>query len=390
MALNQKIYPDKNYYDITISNLDSGTTIPPLLYFNESRTQPFIDKPEDYYLSIIRFSIDTGTILPVFIPEIQRNQPDINLTVYSVSLQYTDPFLGPLSVQTFIEWRPQNLVSPLPPAPNENIYGIQYNGAGYYDCFQYQFFLNLVNEAFQTCFDDLNALVDLSPLTTHAPIMTFDIQNKIFILNCDVDGYSSTLPRPIQIFMNASLYQLFGTLPITINSVSGKDNQGNSKGLIYQIQTDTFGGASLTTFPPDAPDQYTAIQVQQETSSIPVWSPVVAIVFCSTTLPVVANQVSAPLIYDNGRTIQFSNNSNIAPIITDIVADNALYTPFLVYNPLAEYRLISLVGNSPLNNIDIQVYWRNRFGELNALRLPSGGSCTLKILFTRKNTTQTK
>ena len=390
MAINQKLYPDKNYYDITISNLDSGTTIPPILYFNESRSQPFIDKPEDYYLSIIRFSIDTGTALPVFIPEIQRNQTDINLTVYSVSLQYTDPFLGPFSVQTYIEWSPQNLVSPLPPPPSTNLNGIQYNGQGYYDCFQYQYFLNLVNQAFQTCFTDLNALIDLTPLTTHAPIFTFDIQNQIFILNCDVNGYSSTLPRPIGIYMNAGLYQLFGTLPMTINSITGNDSAGNPKGLIYQIQTDTFGGSSITTFPPDSTDQYQAIQVQQETSSIPIWSPVVAIVFCSTTLPVSANQVSAPLIYDNGRTLQQSNNSNISPIITDIVADNALYTPFLVYNPLAEYRLISLIGNTPLNNLDIQVYWRNRFGELNPLRLPSGGSCTLKILFTRKNTDQKK
>ena len=209
-----------------------------------------------------------------------------------------------------------------------------------------------------------------------------------------IEEYYSTDPSisaiPIKIFMNPAMYNLFGSLPVTINSITGRDATGVPKGLNFQIQPDNFGGASYVPFPPASGPLYTAIQVVQERSSISLWTPVTAIVFTSTTLPVVANLVSAPLIFFDGRTLQPSNNSNIAPIITDIVSDDGTYTPYLKYDPSAQYRLISLVGNTPLNNFDLSVYWRDRYGVLNPLRLPSGGSCTLKILFERKDSVTKK
>ena len=82
--------PDQIYFDITVSNLQSTITEPPIFYFNEQRTSPFVMNPEEYYLSILRFTVETGT-LPVFIPSIQPNQADPNLTIYSLSLEWTDP-----------------------------------------------------------------------------------------------------------------------------------------------------------------------------------------------------------------------------------------------------------------------------------------------------------
>jgi hypothetical protein len=377
----KKVGADKIYYDILISNLDTSTTIPPPLYFNEARTIPFLDNPEDYYLSIIRFSLETGSIIPVIIPEIQVNQPNINLTVYSFTLAWDSGatlYNGP---QTFVQFVPQNRLANLPAAPSITTDKLQDNSTGYYSVFQIQYFLYLVNIALATAYTDLNNLVvaggDVLP-SAYAPVITYDSGSKIFILNCDVAGYSSALALPIKMYMNPSMYNLFGSLPVYINSATG-----GGFGKQFEIQTDTFGGSTLTQFPPSAP-VYTAIQVFQETSSIPTWSPVTSIVFCSSTLPIIPTQVSAPQIFINGTTISNSNNSNISPVITDIVADDAQYTPFLVYNPTAEYRLISLTGNKSLFNVDISVFYKDRIGVLVPLRLPSGGSCTLKLLFTKK------
>jgi hypothetical protein len=388
MFQNKKVYPDKNYYDITISNLNTSTTVPPIINFNESRTQPYLDKPEDYYLSIIRFSVDTGQILPVFIPEIQLNQSDINLTIYSVSLQklYNGIFY---TEQTFISWYPQDRAAALPTPPNKTTNGFQDNVSGYYYCLQIQYFLNLVNTAFRDCLAGLNSQVG-NTIDPNPPVITFDTQNQKFVLYCDQAVYSINAGvDTVSIFMNPPLYQLFGSLPATVNSYSGRDSYGVLKGLVWKIQPDLFAGSSITPFPFVNP-QYDAIQVVQERSSISMWCPVVAVVFCSTTLPVATQNVSAPQIFVDGITQQQSNNSTIAPIITDIIADNAEYTPFILYNPLAEYRLVSMHGTNPLSNIDIQVYWRDKFGVLNPLRLPSGASCSLKILFTKKSTNQNK
>jgi len=84
---------DQLYFDITVSNFKSTTSKPPQFYFNEQRTLPFVRNPEDYYLSILRFTMETGS-LPVFIPSIEPNQADRNKTIYSFTLDYTDPGTG--------------------------------------------------------------------------------------------------------------------------------------------------------------------------------------------------------------------------------------------------------------------------------------------------------
>ena len=56
------VSPDQVYFDITVSNLQSTVTEPPVFYFNEQRSSPFLMNPEDYYLSILRFTVETGTL----------------------------------------------------------------------------------------------------------------------------------------------------------------------------------------------------------------------------------------------------------------------------------------------------------------------------------------
>ena len=64
--------PYNLYYDINVvSDYNPtlvGTTAPPLT-FNEIRQNPIIKYPEDYLLSVVRFSIETPT-LPIFIPQV--------------------------------------------------------------------------------------------------------------------------------------------------------------------------------------------------------------------------------------------------------------------------------------------------------------------------------
>ena len=83
------IDPTHIYVDLDIVNNDQTTNDdPPLLRFEETRNSPYInDNSAKYYCSILRFSIQTGNELPIFIPRIQVGQPDPNLTVYSVSLK---------------------------------------------------------------------------------------------------------------------------------------------------------------------------------------------------------------------------------------------------------------------------------------------------------------
>ena len=284
-------------------------------------------------------------------------------------------------------WSPQDKISGTPLAPSLCQNGEADLSTGYYYCYNYQYFISLINDAFSECL----SLVSGAP-TDIAPVITFDSQNKVFVLNCPYPYYNSDGVSPIKIFFNPSLYQLFGSLPFTLvpkNLALGINNTQN-----IQVQVGTFGGANVIEFPLNPPDgtiQYQVVQVFQEFSTLSQWTPVTAIVFTSSTLPIVSNQVSAPLIFIGGQTQSFSsNNSNITPIVTDLVSDDGLYNPNIVYNPSAQYRLIELIGTKPLYNLDIQVYFRDRHSRLYPIRLPSGGVATIKILFTKQDSERMK
>ena len=81
------VNPDHVYFDLVITNIKSEYTEPIPIYFNENRTNPIINNSGDYDMSIVRFQLDTQA-LPLWIPEIQANQSDPNLTIYSVTMSY--------------------------------------------------------------------------------------------------------------------------------------------------------------------------------------------------------------------------------------------------------------------------------------------------------------
>jgi hypothetical protein len=245
----------------------------------------------------------------------------------------------------------------------------------------------------------LNAFVATSP---YAPSMTYNTTDYIAILNTDANGYNTSNPGSINIFFNGPMTQLFTSFPTFINSISGSipgfypypyngGTSTTSTGMNVKLETTLFGGSNtqpnyLFTNPVlEVTGEATAINTYQEYSSVSLWTPVTAIVFCSNTLPIVPNQVSAPLIFQNGVPYTSGNNANIANIISDFVSDNGIYKPSIVYSPTAQYRYISMIGNRPIYNLDVSVYWRSREGVLQPFRLTSGSTATIKILFTAKD-----
>lgn len=386
MSFTVRETADQIYYDITISNLQNETSVPPNLYFNETRNTPFVTDPESYYLSIVRFTLDTNT-LPIITPEIQR-APNSNrdLTIYSITLEWTNP-VSPFQTftqQEYLIFSPQNKQAQIPSPPSQTTNGFQINTTGYYDIYNYQYWILLVNNTFTACYNNLNAQVVGAGLTlpsSYAPTMNWDIQHDISILSADQAGYDDTSSNYIKIYFNSALFNLFSSFPFIIESQNVVSNGKNAR-----LVMSGFGGANIIPYPPVAP-LYTALQIVQEYSTISLWTPITSIVFTSNTLPIVSNQVSAPLLFFNGtRYLSGGNNANIAQIITDFVSNDGVYKPNIVYLPSAQYRLVNLTGNTPLYNLDIEVFYKNRFGEFIPFKIGAGSTATIKILFTRKGT----
>ena len=169
---------------------------------------------------------------------------------------------------------------------------------------------------------------------------------------------------------------MFNSFPYEISNNFGD-------GRNFKLQVDVLGDSTVFPAVLDGTD-VSLIQVFQEYSTVSSWNPVMSLAVMSNTLGIVQNIESKPTIFLNGNIVYGSGNNSVSSnLITDFVADD--YRPNIIYVPSAEYRRIELVGSEPLSNLDLSIYWKTREGEFVPFLLPSGGSCSIKIMFEKKH-----
>lgn len=226
---------DYVYYNADIiNNRTSDQTLgvvqpDPIIKFNESRDAPIIKDASKYHGSIIRFQINgPNRNLPLLIPEIQENQPNVNLTIYSCAITYTQSWNTSLGLKTFniapqpyfMVYAPETINSTLAPTPNSPVVKQDLNTLYYY-VFTYSHMVDLMNatllsahdrlyQDFQTAWTaaGLSAPNDPFPYPTlesfaaavNAPQISYSETTGLFTLYADSDGYGDRLepftPQP--------------------------------------------------------------------------------------------------------------------------------------------------------------------------------------------------
>ena len=378
------------YADMLVANAASSTTAPPQLKFSETRSSPILTRSEDYELSVVRFTVDsTQATVPVLIPLIQVGQSDPDLTVYSVTLQYTYNGFDYIS-QSFVQWSPQDASAPVPLGPSQTGSGLQdIFSSTYYYCFSYNYFTYLVFIAIRTAYTDLVGQVTAAggslPTADNCPFITWDSTANGPVLFSPYPYYDlgeGGGGNPILMFLNAELYSLF-QFPARHNGYNV------TYGRQFQILTAAVGSTNtIPLYEADDPthvgEATSYIQTYPEFSPISSWSPFVAIVFTSAHLPVVPSLQSQPSVFINQQLITSGQPNNTASVITDLATADQTFSPFINYTPTSEYRMISLTGSNPLFTIDVSVSWRLKTGAIIPMYLPAVGSCSLKIMFRKK------
>ena len=252
--VKNEIQPDQIYFDITSSNFQSKTKSPNAFQFTDVRTVPFVNCPEDYYLSIVRFSVDTGGT-PVFIPSIEPNQANRDLTIYSVSLSY---FNGSrtYNVREPIIWIPQDTSATLPVPPSQTFNKLQYNEDGYYYCYSYQWICYLMTLAFRRCLASLITLItdtggilpDPAPdLQIYPPLVNWDsTANRAIMFTqsslYDLENAGGVNLNAINVYFNSALFGLFNSFP---NRFLGYDDTTYFQN--YRILNVYQGGTNATS-----------------------------------------------------------------------------------------------------------------------------------------------
>ena len=363
---------DRIYYDVQILNYESTSTSPPPLKYYEERNTAILNCASDWYVAIVRFEIGTSSALPVFIPSIETYpNTDVNKTVYSVTLVYQN-----VPYQVYVKWVPQNSYVQQP-APLTIQKRTQENGSMYYNCYEYTYFVQLINKALVLAFQTLKT-ANPALQAAYSPFISWDSIAEIGILNADAQYFDQALAEPISIYFNNSLYNLFSSFLAEYCSPQAKF--GMHKKII--IANNEAGSNSILL--PIQDPVYTAIQVTGE-STIAIWTPISSICFTSGTLPINQNILGTPLIYIDGTNSGQNSGAQTSPVITDMIASDGNYRPSCLFEPFFP-RWISLCGNTELRKIDIQVFYKLKDGSFIPLELPSGCSASVKVCFARKGT----
>ena len=401
------------YMDLDVINTDYNATGKPQLRFEETRNTPFLPGDSaDYFCSVVRFSIQTGNTLPVFIPRVQTGQSDINKTIYQVAIMFDSLADADTSLDKFgfahVAYTPEDETAalPAPPTISQDLSG------SYYYVYNYQHFVHLVNKAIQSAWSDLKAAFVAAQLqgvydtlvgNTVVPWVDFDPGTNRLFLSADDTLFNSdpTVPSAtrLKLIFNDRLYELFASLPFRLirnpTNAASLQTLGGRACPWYSIRfIDRYNNKSIVKIPDPTDSTKTIsiniLQANQEMTSIALWNPVASIVFASSMLPIIPTQTSAPknIGLQSTNLISGGNNSNLLPVLSDFaIALDATnqYRPMVEYNPGAEYRLIDMNSTTNLNRLDIIVYWKDRWGGVYPFQLQPGCAASVKIMFRRKD-----
>lgn len=123
-------------------------------------------------------------------------------------------------------------------------------------------------------------------------------------------------------------------------------------------------------------------------SPCPVWNCVRTLIFTTALMPITNELVATPLILNSNPALDSNDsNNNFSPIITDLevpLTRGDETKPTITYTPQAEYRLIDLQSNAPINGIEISIFWKDQYGYQHQFVLEPGCNASIKLLFRKK------
>lgn len=356
MSLISRITEEKKGNNIYSNiNVVNKTNLYQKLNVNVTRSDTIISNVDDYYLSVIRFSIPT-LALPLFTLDL-TNHPMTVVTQYggvnfSVDLVY-DSFLG------------ASLSGP-PPNPLE------------FSIYTYQQFVNMINVAILAGYNHFFP-GPAAPGDPGSAYMTYDPDSQLFSMNAS-DSY--IIPPPlysdptkVSIFFNTTLFQYFNNLLVVRNDYF-------LAGLNQIIFQNSYNNLILTTnVTPGKP----GVQMVQPYTTTAIMNNLTSIVLTSNNFPVSQESQN----YITLGTIDTQNP--FLNILTDFEINtggqkNAGDTRGLIIYQPDVFRYIDMNGFDAIRNFTINIYaYYANLQRYVLLQLPPLFTMSMKLLFKKKS-----
>lgn len=401
--------PTHIYYDLEVANQAlNDTGLPPSrLSFTQVRSSSILDNPNDYFMSIVRFSLDTAGALPAMIPQIdlqQSNDPSSNFftpdfpnkTVYEVTLSYNDP-----SGVNFTSTKPviyiPHIKQGLPysgfTAPANPPLTITDATTNYYWVQDLNQWIQMVNKALADAWAFIVTGASLTGDNAIPPYLTWNSERNIATLYANValfnqgaywNPYSTPAsPAPANLWFNAPLRVLFSSFEYTFQEYAPPESfllRVYDRGDNVVAKGSAVGGITNPRF--------NAFEMVQSYSTGPIMCPIESLIFTTSLLPVLPSLLGVPALFSGNSGVSNQDNNNIINTVTDLVVNlttGSEYLPNVIYEPTAEYRLLDLQSNAPLTSIQISVVWKDIFGQVHDFYIQNGCQASLKVMFRKKS-----
>lgn len=342
---------------------------------------PICQNPEDYYCSIVRFSIPMFNV-PIAYMLIQIDQStntitDINKTVYSFTIADNS---GNSSSQVFIQHVPEIKLPkqfiPLVGTPTQTF-------NEYYFIYAYTHLIYTWNTALEQAIAEYNTAAGT---TLKAPFFFYDATTQLISLYTKNLEFN-TLTSPVKIYFNTRLETFLAGINIkylrTGLEIDGKENYiviNNVNGLnlndIHDISGNILDPSGTvyqrTTFDFNSYGYYNFLKRILITTNMNVTSEIFSI-----------NNLS--------ETVNNQQNINYVNVITDYIPDLSIPNgagiaqQLFTYNAPSLYRMFEFKQKDPLYNISLQILLEDNYDNLYPLWIDSGMSATFKFMFIKKS-----
>ena len=355
--------PDNIYINIAIKGGNTGNQSQPHKTFTFSQyfPEPVLKHVENYYLSIVSLAF-SATEVPLHIinnilPGSTQTNP--NLTNWKFCFTYNNT-----NYDEYVQYIPYNSYpTPSPPSSNPPTYTQQ--RTNYYFVDNYHVFVNMFNQTlsniYTTMYNANVAAFGVIGLTVNdVPFIIYDdttekfslIYNKLFVNN-GIDLYMSDTINVL--FPGFFLYYYGTDLP------AGKDCR-----FIFE------------NGPNNEYDTTNNFNRQMYSGSPTNLNTINQILVTSNTLRTAFELVS---------TDEATNNYGYSNVIFSLLPN--LETPKasksrLVYVTNGQYRLVDIVSQGQINQIDFNVYYTDSTQTIYPIQVPEGMTANAKILFMKK------
>jgi len=337
--------PDNVYVNISITRGNAPTSHH--AEFSIERNTPVLQYPQDYEMTIARFSVPT-TNIPIMVWGTGNydaiTNPASKVNRFSVTLSFDG-----VDSTKYLTHVPNVL------SPDGDLYGPS--------VWNYQEFINYINVAFREAYVELKAAKPLMP-PTQPPFVSYDASTTICTLNAQT-LYNTGDPRVVTppaattlVYMNAQLAELMPGLQTDYTNDADKTYQ-------FKIFSTSLNSATI--------DGSAYYQMHSEYSTVGLWNDMSTVVFETSSIPV-------------SPEIQTNNIDRTRTILTDFEpsSNEVVDRSNLQYYGSGLKRYYDLKSHYPLRSIGIKVFWTDNWQQNFPLLLGRTDLLTLKILFRKK------